>query len=105
MPAHNGINNLFRLRRDHVTASEYRAARAQAFEVWSNISGAAAQAQSPLISLPITQPPYPEAGKLTVPLAGHKAMGIVRKRQARDIGGRDMRAQATHVAGLFQAAA
>jgi putative transposase len=30
LSAHDGINNLFHLRRDHVTASEYRAARATA---------------------------------------------------------------------------
>jgi len=42
--AHDGINNLFYLRRDHVTASEYRATRGRAFEVWSEISGVAARA-------------------------------------------------------------
>src|SRR3954468_24994737 len=31
LSAHDHINNLFHLRRDHVTAEEYRAARAQAF--------------------------------------------------------------------------
>jgi hypothetical protein len=35
---------LFHLRRGHVTASEYRAARARAFEVWADISGVAAAA-------------------------------------------------------------
>jgi putative transposase len=40
----DGINNLFQLRREYVTASEYRAARARAFEVWSDLSGAAARA-------------------------------------------------------------
>ena len=44
LSAHDGINNLFHLRREHLTASEYRAARARAFEVWSDISGAAARA-------------------------------------------------------------
>ena len=42
--AHDGVNNLFHLRRDHLTASEYRAARARAFEVWSDISGVAGRA-------------------------------------------------------------
>src|SRR3712207_326993 len=42
--AHDEINNLSHLRRDHVTASEYRAARARAFEVWADISGVAAAA-------------------------------------------------------------
>ncbi len=35
---------LFHLRRDHVTASQYRAARARAFEMWTDISGIAAAA-------------------------------------------------------------
>ena len=39
LSAHDQIGNLFHLRRDHVTASEYRAARARAFEVWAEISG------------------------------------------------------------------
>jgi transposase, IS6 family len=38
-------------------------------------------------------------------LAGYEAMAIIRKGQIRDIGGRDMRAQATFVAELFQTAA
>ena len=38
LSAHDQINNLFHLRRDHVTASEYRAARARAFGVWADIS-------------------------------------------------------------------
>ena len=42
--AHDGVNNLFHLRRHRLTASEYRAARECAFEVWSDISGAATHA-------------------------------------------------------------
>jgi putative transposase len=42
LSAHNQINNLFHLRRDHVTASEYRAARGRAFEIWADITGVAA---------------------------------------------------------------
>ncbi len=38
-------------------------------------------------------------------LAGYEAMAMVRKGQVRNIGGRDMRAQATFVAELFQIAA
>ena len=38
-------------------------------------------------------------------LAGYEAMAMVRKGQVRSIGGRDMRAQATFVAELFQVAA
>jgi putative transposase len=44
LSAHDQIANLFHLRRDHVTASEYRAARLRALEVWADISGAAAAA-------------------------------------------------------------
>ena len=44
LSAHDQINNLFHLRRDHVSASEYRAARTRAFEVWADISGVAAAA-------------------------------------------------------------
>ena len=44
LSAHDQINNLFHLRRDYVTASEYRAARTQAFQIWAEISGVAALA-------------------------------------------------------------
>ena len=44
LSAHDQIDNLFHLRRDHVSASEYRAARARAFGVWADISGVAAAA-------------------------------------------------------------
>jgi putative transposase len=44
LSAHDQINNLFPLRRDHVTATEYRAARIKAFATWAEISGAAAAA-------------------------------------------------------------
>src|ERR671912_3029279 len=44
LSAHDQINNLFHLRRDHVSASEYRAARARAFGTWADISGVAAAA-------------------------------------------------------------
>ena len=39
LAAHNQINNLFHLRRDHVPASEYRAARTQAFQTWAEVTG------------------------------------------------------------------
>jgi putative transposase len=42
LSAHDQVNNLFHLRRDHLSASEYRAARARAFETWADISGVAA---------------------------------------------------------------
>jgi len=38
-------------------------------------------------------------------LAGHEAMAMIRKGQVREVGERDMRAQANFIAGLFQAAA
>ena len=44
LSAHDQVNNLFYLRRDHVSASEYRAARARAFETWAGVSGIAATA-------------------------------------------------------------
>ena len=44
LSAHDQIGTLFHLRRGHVTASEYRAARARAFEMWADISGVAAAA-------------------------------------------------------------
>jgi putative transposase len=44
LSAHDQINNLFHLRRDHLPAAQYRAARTQAFQTWAEISGIAAQA-------------------------------------------------------------
>ncbi len=44
LSAHDQISNLFHLRRDHVTAAEYRAARTRAFELWAEITGVAAAA-------------------------------------------------------------
>ncbi len=44
LSAHDQINNLFHLRRDHVTVSEYRAARTQAFQAWAEVTGGAALA-------------------------------------------------------------
>ncbi|WP_156963918.1 hypothetical protein [Muricoccus aerilatus] len=44
LSAHDGVNNLFHLRRNHLNASEFRAARSQAFEVWPDISAVAARA-------------------------------------------------------------
>ncbi len=44
LSAHDQVNNLFHLRRDHVSASEYRAARARAFEAWADITGIATAA-------------------------------------------------------------
>ena len=44
LAAHDQINNLFHLRRDHVTADQYRAARTQAFQTWTEVTGMAALA-------------------------------------------------------------
>ena len=44
LSAHDQINNLFHFRRDHVTATQYRAARAQSFAIWAERTGAKAAA-------------------------------------------------------------
>ncbi len=41
---HDGINNLFHLRRHQVPATQYRATRTQAFQVWAEVTGVAAAA-------------------------------------------------------------
>jgi putative transposase len=40
LSAHDAINNLFHLRRDHVAATQYRAAQAHVFAIWADITGA-----------------------------------------------------------------
>jgi len=37
LSAHDQINNLFHLRRDHVTAAEHRASRTEKFQIWTEI--------------------------------------------------------------------
>jgi putative transposase len=44
LSAHDRINNLFHLRRDHLPSAQYRAARTQAFRTWAEISGVPAAA-------------------------------------------------------------
>ena len=44
LSAHDGINNLFHLRRDRLTARQYRSARAQAFQTWAEATGVARMA-------------------------------------------------------------
>src|SRR5436305_1127145 len=44
LSAHDQINNLFHLYRDHLPAAEYRAVRAQAFAIWAEVTGAEAAA-------------------------------------------------------------
>jgi putative transposase len=41
LSAHAGINNLFHLRRDHLPADQYRAARTQVFQTWAEITDVA----------------------------------------------------------------
>src|SRR3954470_21401478 len=41
LSSHDQINNLFHLRRDHVTADQYRATRTQAFQSWAEVTGVA----------------------------------------------------------------
>ena len=44
LSAHDQIANLFHLRRDHLSAHQYRAARTQAFQTWAEVAGVAAWA-------------------------------------------------------------
>src|SRR4051812_13269626 len=44
LSAHDQIKNLFYLRRDHLPAAQYRAARTRAFQTWAEVSGIAAWA-------------------------------------------------------------
>jgi putative transposase len=44
LSAHDQINNLFPLYREHVPATDYRAARRRAFEIWAEVSGVAVAA-------------------------------------------------------------
>ncbi len=44
LSAHDGINNLFLLRRHQVSATQYRATRTQAVQVWAEVTGVAAAA-------------------------------------------------------------
>jgi putative transposase len=68
LSAHDQINNLFHLRRDHVSSSEYRAARARAFEMWADICGVACGSVKSAPALPSACPPdQPRGDKLTVP--------------------------------------
>jgi DDE domain len=45
LSAHDRIDNLFHLYRDHLPATDYRAARAQAFAIWAEVTGAEAAVQ------------------------------------------------------------
>jgi putative transposase len=44
LSAHAGINNLFHLHRDHLSADQCRAARTQAFQTWAEVTGVVATA-------------------------------------------------------------
>jgi hypothetical protein len=70
LSAHYQINNLFHLRRDHISASEHRAARAHAFEIWANISGLLRQLELHASIVPgVYQLGPPRGDNLTMP--GH----------------------------------
>ena len=78
LSAHDQINNLFHLRRDYVTASEYRAARTQAFQIWAEITGVAAWHSRQGAQSGLRISPRPQRHKLPVPagvplLPGHDA--------------------------------
>ncbi len=44
LSAHDGINNLFHLRRHQLPATRYRAARSPAFQAWAEVTGVIASA-------------------------------------------------------------
>ena len=44
LSAHDGIDNLFHLRRHQVSVAQYRATRTQAFQVWAEVTSVAAAA-------------------------------------------------------------
>ena len=44
LSAHDQISDLFHLYRDHLSATEYRAVRAQAFAIWDEVTGVKAAA-------------------------------------------------------------
>ena len=44
LSAHDGISNLFLFRHSQVPATQYRAARTEAFQVWAEITGVTAGA-------------------------------------------------------------
>jgi len=44
LSAHDGLNKLFYLRRDHLPADQYRAARTRIFQTWAEITGVAGMA-------------------------------------------------------------
>ena len=44
LSSHDQINNLFHLRRNHLSAAQCRAARNQAFQVWAEVTGVATAA-------------------------------------------------------------
>jgi hypothetical protein len=63
--AHDQINNLFRLRRDHFTAAEHRASRTEKFQIWAEICSVGCNR----IFIPITADAIQltRRNKLTVP--------------------------------------
>jgi hypothetical protein len=68
LPAYR-IDNLFHLRRDHRSPTDYRAARIQAFQAWDAASGAAARTGPRRVRSAF---PRPRFGKWTASVADNK---------------------------------
>src|SRR5262249_15701451 len=69
LSAHDQINNLFHLRRDHLTAAEDRASRAQKFQIWVEICSVGWQYLLSPLQIHLSR-----RDKLTVPLEVGKSM-------------------------------
>ena len=65
LSAHDGINNLFLLRRHHVPTTQHRAAWTQAFQVWVEVTGITTAVQSEARRAN-RAPSRPQSNKLTV---------------------------------------
>jgi putative transposase len=65
LSAHDQINNLFHLRRDHVTAAAHRASRTQIFQVWAEICS---------IGFCPHGPPAPTSGTALLPFASGRSV-------------------------------
>src|SRR5215213_6981783 len=67
LSAHDQINNLFHLRRDHLPASEYRAARTQAFRTWAKSPAWSLRHNRQGAQPKLRVSPRPQPHKLTMP--------------------------------------
>src|SRR6266853_6672140 len=70
LSAHDPINNLFHLRRDHLTAAENRASRTQTSRVWAEISSVITAASSLAHAASRCPSLGPQPVKLTMPVDG-----------------------------------